>query len=752
MQYIGQTYPIHDAPAKVQGQIRYTGDMTLPGMLHAELLLSTEPHARIVSIDTADAQALPGVFGVFTFRDAPDLRFSSARLVPDEDGCVEDEPLFAQTVRYVGDRVAAVVARDADTAREAVRRIRVAYDPLPMVAGIRQVHQETGFGDPSAAEVVGRYAFDIVSDPAPSSDPAACREIETLVYTPRTHHAAMENHVCLADYSAADGLTLLTPCQGAFGVRTTVADLLGLPYTRVRVIKTPMGGSFGGKQEALLEPVAAFLALKLQQPVKLQLDRRSCMIATMTRPATLTSIRSRVTDDGRLETCRMDSLLDAGAYVSSSKAYIKALGSKIFRAYRVGRAVHTARALRTNTPKAGGARGWGSPEFFTAMEIHMDRIAGRLGMDPLALRLRNTVKSGDRDPVRKVSLGRVGLDACLRRGAAAFDWPRKRSTAPGTGRWRRGTGMACGGHTNSMVGGFVDFSAMRLRLNEDGTVVLNTAVHDMGCGTVTSLQQIVAEVLTIPPASIQVLEADTLRSPYDFGTYASRVTYVCGACARKAALKLRQKLLGTAQWVLQVPKQDLALADGRIRVKERAGDNGLDFKAVSRAAMLEYGLPLAAAAVNTVTTNPGSYGAHFCVAAVDTCTGLVQVEDYLAAHDVGRAVNPGMVEGQIQGAVQMGIGYALTEELRLDDVGRMKTDGLKDYHLINAPDMPDVRVVLLEGGGDKGPFGAKSIGEIALVPVAAAVVNAVNHALGTHLSDLPLRPEKILAALDERRT
>ena len=749
MQYIGRTYPIHDAPAKVRGETRYTGDMTLPGLLCAELLLSTAPHARIVSIDTAAAQALPGVVGVFTFCDAPDLRFSSARLVPDEDGCVEDEPLFAQTVRYVGERVAAVVARDADTAREAVRRIRVVYDPLPVVAGIRQIHRQSGFGDASAAEQVGRFDFDITSDAAAPSDPASLHDIETLVHTPKTHHAAMENHVCLADYNAADGLTLWTPCQGAFGVRTIVADLLGLPYTRVRVVKTPMGGSFGGKQEALLEPVAAFLALKIQQPVKLQLERRACMIATMTRPATLTAIRSRVAPDGRLDTCRIDSLLDAGAYVSSSKAYIHALGSKIFRAYRAGRVKHTARAFRTNTTKAGGARGWGSPEFFTAMEIHMDRIAAHLNMDPVVLRLRNTVKSGDQDPVRRLPLGRVGLDACLRRGAAAFDWPRKRSTAPGTGRWRRGTGMACGGHTNSMAGGFVDFSAMRIRLNEDGTVVLNTAVHDMGCGTVTSLQQIVAEVLTIPPASIQVLEADTLRSPYDFGTYSSRVTYVCGACARRAALKLRQKLLGTAQRVLQVPKQDLALAGGCIRVKGGSGDSGMDFKALSLSAMLQYGLPLAAAAVNTVTTNPGSYGAHFCVVTVDTCTGLVQVEDYLAAHDVGRAVNPGMVEGQIQGAVQMGIGYALTEELRLDAAGRIKTDGLKDYHLINAPDMPDVRVVLLEGGGDKGPFGAKSIGEIALVPVAAAVVNAVNHALGTHLSDLPLRPEKILAALDE---
>jgi xanthine dehydrogenase molybdenum-binding subunit len=381
----------------------------------------------------------------------------------------------------------------------------------------------------------------------------------------------------------------------------------------------------------------------------------------------------------------------------------------------------------------------------------MDQVAKRLQMDPLEFRLHNLVYPYDRDPVLNLSLGDARVRECLEKGAEAFHWKERfHRHAQEGGRYRRGVGLACGAHKNGMYGGFVDCTSMTLRMNEDGSLNLNASLHDVGCGTATAMKIIVAEVLDLEPDLITVTEADTELTGYDPGCYGSRVIYNVGACAKETAEKLKDKIMESAAFILQKPKEYLCMAEGHVFTMEGTDERRvLSYKEIAERAIRENYTDLGVAHTYYSPSNPGSYSVQFAEATVDTMTGLTRVTDFLAVGDVGRALNRGMIEGQFQGAVQMGIGYALCEEVKINDRGKPVNNGFKKYHLVNAPDMPDVKVLLIEHEGDDGPFGAKSVGEISAVPTAGAVINAVNHALGTSLSDMPLTPEKVLAAIKQ---
>jgi xanthine dehydrogenase molybdenum-binding subunit len=508
-----------------------------------------------------------------------------------------------------------------------------------------------------------------------------------------------------------------------------------------------MGGSFGGKTEYILEPVTAYMAQKTRRPVKLLLDREECMIATMVRPATASTIRTTCSPQGQLEDMDVATVLDAGAYASSTSDYAVHMCKKITKLYRLAHYHHRCQAVYTNTPVAGAARGWGAPEIVTPLEIHMDRVAAELGLDPVDLRLRNLMHPFEMDPVTKMSLGDARVRECLERGAAAFYWSARRGRAPGRGRYRRGVGVACGAHKNGMFGKFAEASNMTLKMNEDGTFELGASLHDPGCGVVTVMKVIIAEVLGVSPDLVAAGEADTSTTPFDYGTFGSRVTYVVGACAKATAEKLKEEIITAAADLLHEPRERLTVGGGEVHVQDD-GQRGVAFKDIARLSHMRHSPGITAATTYYATSNPASYSVQFAEVEVDCATGLTAVTDFLAVGDVGQAINRGMVHAQFQGAVQMGIGYALYEHMDVDEAGRSGVDGFKNYHVVNAPDMPDIRVLLVEHSGDDGPFGAKSVGEIATVPTAAAVINAVNHALGTSLSDLPATPEKILAALD----
>jgi xanthine dehydrogenase molybdenum-binding subunit len=743
MRYVGGDHAVADAALKVTGGLVYATDFSLPGLAHAKLVLSPHAHARVVSVDPSAALALPGVLGVFWHENSPARPYNRYRTLPAQT-CIEDETLFAATARFAGDRVAAVVARDEWTAARAAGLLGVEYEELPHVRAPSDALRDGAPAVHRGGNLVDEFEVATGDDLAPAADDVL---VAAAVTTPRVHHAALEPHVCVADCDASGKLTIWSPTQGVFGARTVVADLFGMSYAQVRVIKLPMGGSFGGKQEFILEPVTAFLAMSVGRPVRLALDREECISSTMVRGATATRLSLRLDPEGGLRGVDADTVVDAGAYASSTPDYARMMTHKLTRLYRIGGYRHCGRVAYTTTPVAGGARAWGAPEVTAAMEIAMDFAARELALDPVELRLRNLVEPRDEDPATGMSLGDARVRECLVRGAEAFDWAARLGRPAGRGRWRRAVGMACGAHKNGVLSPtFPDYSTMALRMNEDGSVALTASLHEVGCGTLTTMRLIVAEELGIDPRAVAVTEADSDVTPYDFGCYGSRVTYVCGEAARLTAAELKRRLLEAAAAVLGRDAGELRAEDGRVEAVTGASAT-LSYGEAVMAAKVGLSEDIAVQYTHQATGNPGAYSVQFAEVLVDRWTGLIKVTDFLAVGDVGQAINRLMVVGQFQGAVQMGIGYALCEEVKLDDAGRPAPAGFKNYHVVNAPDMPDVRVLLVEHVGDDGPYGAKSVGEIATVPTAPAIVNAVNRALGTSLTDLPLTPERVLAAL-----
>ena len=744
LQVVGKSLPIHDVVEKATGAMRYVGDLKLHGMLHAKLLLSTIANGRVRRLDLSRAERLPGVVAIFTAADTPGHRYNSHKWIEGME-VVKDETLFTDRVRFCGDRIAAVVATSRAVAEAAVRLIEVEYEALPAL-----VDPEAALL-PASAPLHGEsnllYHKEMAIGDAEAALAGGWRVVEDRVETPRIHHAAMEPHCCLAETDNHGVVTVHTPCQVIFQTQLIVAEALGIPLNRVRVIKTTTGGSFGGKSQPILEPVAAFLCLALGRPVKLLLDRSETMLASRTRTPTISRIRTAVAQDGTLLARDIYTLVDTGAYCTNGEAIAMAMGKKTFKLYRVQDQRYRSDVVYTSTPVGGPCRGYGSPQICAATEIAMDHAASAVGMDPVAFRLKNLVHPFDRDPLSGTSLGNARIIDCVRRGSALLGWDEKYNRPKTGGRFERGVGMACAAHGNGYQGAYPDFITVDLQLDSEGCAILKGAFHDLGCGTITTMQQIAAEVLAMDIGRITVPAADTLVSPFDSaGTQASRVTFVCGGAVKQAAEMLRDKLLDCAALKLGRERADLVCAGGQV-VAMGAQEVRASYAELAVYAQKERSTSLS---VNTTYQSPGnptSYAAHFAEVEVDKLTGRVKVLDYAAVHDIGKAINLGFVHGQIHGSVQMGIGMALCEEMAVDAQGRVTAGRLSRYTLPNAPEMPEIQVALIEEGEEQGPFGAKSVGEIATVPVAPAIINAINHALGTRIGRLPALPERIVAAL-----
>jgi CO/xanthine dehydrogenase Mo-binding subunit len=737
--YVGKNMPLHDAAFKVTGEVKYAADMRMPGMLYAKLLLSPLPHARIKKIHKDNALSLPGVWGVYCHENSPAALYNSQQWFTGQEN-INDEKIFSDTARFVGDRIAAVVAEDMETAEKALSLLEVEYEELPAIYDAEEsfsvlkplFQKEVSCGEPEEAF---KRAHKVVED---------------RVETQKIHHAALEPHVCMAYLDHTRTLTVVSPCQQAFSVRIVLASVLGMPHNKIRIIKPPMGGSFGGKQEVILEPVTGFLALKTGRPVMIQMNRREAIMATRTRTKTIGYVRTAVDEDGKILARDADIISDVGAYTSNGVSISMAILKKLSRLYNIENQHSRVSSVYTNTPVAGAARGYGGPQVHTITETNMDHTALALGMDPVDFRLKNLVHPYALDPMGGPPLGNAQIIACLRKGAEEFNWQDKRKVPPGGGRIKYGVGVACASHNNGIFGGGQEFAAMNLRMLDDGSVLLNACLHELGCGTITTMQQIVAEVLDLSPSKIEVPEVDTHRSPYDIGSTASRVTFVCGKSALQAALKLKSLLQQEAALILKCRPEDVFMQEEKIWSGQHP-DRKFSYGEMAALIQDSSNMELSVTENYVAQANPSSYGVNFCAVEVDTLTGLVKVVEVVAVHDLGQAINPALVEGQVYGGIQMGLGMALTEEIQIDGTtGVPKSDNFGNYHILNAPDMPPVRVFLIEEGEVEGPYGAKSIGEICTVPITAAVVNAVNHALGTRITTLPLTPERIVAALSSK--
>jgi len=748
MEQVSQRVPLIDGLGKVTGRLRFAADMAMPGLAHGALLLSPRPHARVVSLDPSAALDIAGVIGVWWHANTPQNGYNSSIWYCGQ-AALADERMFPPVVRHVGDRVAVVLAETEAAARAALSKIAVEYQDLPAVLGAQaaldQAEPAADAGAFSYRNPVDEVVF-VHGDP----DAAFARAdhvAEVAVTTPRSHHCAVEPHVCLAWPEEKGRIAIHSPCQSVFAVQAVVAQALAMEPARLHVTKAPIGGSFGGKAEPILDPICAYLAERTGRPVRIALNRHETFTATRTRSPVDGRMRIALSADGRILGRDTDVVVDIGAYCTGGNYLPGSMLQRLARLYAVPAERYRGRAVYTNTLPTGAFRGYGSPQIHAQGEIALDLALRDMGLDAVEARMANIVAPGARDPWQRLDLGNARGADCLKRGAEVFGWAERRRAAVGKGRFRHGVGMAAATHINGCFPGDDEATTATLRLLADGRAELVCALHDLGCGSDTSLAQIAAEVLGLRADEIVVVTADTDSCAYDLGTRASRMTYIAGEAVRLAALALSAAVADTAALALNAGAGEIELRGGRAEATHASIT--LAELAVWLAAR-GTGLP-AATHTHRASANPGSYAAHFAEVEVDALTGRVKVVDYLAVHDVGRAINPMLVEGQIHGGVQIGIGYALYEGCRYGSGnGAILADSFARYTLVNAPEMPALRVLLVEEGEPTGPFGAKAVGEIATIPVAPAVVNAVNHALGTRLTELPLLPDRVVAALQAR--
>lgn len=738
--YIGKNIIRCDAVDKVQGRFLYLLDEPFPNALFGVILMSPHANATVKSIDVSEAIKIEGV-EIFTYFDAPSIKYNSGEWFPGQ-GDFPDETILTGHPRHVGDRIALVMAETEEKARKARDLVRVEYKIMPAVVSLDTAGEMAGI-----LHEDGQKSFDgsvCYGDIENAFSQATYIESDTVT-TPKVHHAAMETHSVLAIPRPGDVIEVRTPCQITFGVQHSVAQVLKLPLSKIRVIKTNMGGTFGGKQEVVFEVLCAWAANKLKRPVFINTTREETIISTRTRAATKGRVETAIDTQGVILGRRFDITVDAGAYLTGTKKVMMAMGKKVSRLYRIPALDYRGRTVRTSTTPAGACRGYGSPQIHTITEIHTDLLCSRLGFDPLEFRIKNLLNEFEEDLSGGANIGKARVIKCLKKGSEAFGWEKSKTPKVSRGRFFTGSGFACCTHGNGYYKTkYHDFSNMSLRILEDGSAILRASIQELGSGATTALAQIVAEVTGIDVSKITVTETDTQFTSYDSGCQASRVIYVCGECARLVSEAVVKMLSQEASKLLDKPvrfSEGSLICEGKI----------LEIGETVREIMEKRRVSIEAHYEHRPVMNPASFGAHFTEVTVDKLTGLVKINRYLAVHDIGQAINESFVRGQIFGGVQMGIGMALCEELPFDSNGMPKARNFDKYHLINAPDMPDTEIILIEDSEPGGPFGAKSIGEISTVPVSAAIVNAVNRALGSSLTDLPLTPAKIVQAVAEQK-
>jgi CO/xanthine dehydrogenase Mo-binding subunit len=755
---IGHAVAKPDAWLKATGSATYAGDVRLPGMLEARVLRSPYPHARIVSIDTSEAEALPGVFAVVTGKDCTGTRIG--RFIRDRHA------LAREKVLYIGEPVAAVAAMDEETAERAVQVIEIEYDELPAVFDLEHalapdapiLHPDLSDYQDAARSVREGNLRNRVRHEVGDVD-AAFREPGAVVYeatyrTPRQNQGFTEPHAAIAQADGTGKVTVWASIKAPFRARVSIADTLGIPMSRVRLIAPAIGGDFGGKGAAFIEPIVALLARKAKRPVRLTLSRVEELRAMTSRPTCVMTMKRAARPDGTLTALESTSLYAVGGVDDTMAGSVNAATSLI-GAYRIPNVRLEATAAYTNNSPSGHVRAPSGPQTAFALESAMDSLARKLGMDPLVFREKNALHDGDVVPSGHGVLHNSGLEEVIQRGR---DWM-KRELGPK--RPNQGVGIALGLwalHPNPPA---VD-SAATVKIDVDGSVAVLTGVADQGGGQWTLVAQVASEVLGIPFDRVSVIAADTEATPYESGTGGSNTTYRVGNVIRQAAEEARHKLLRVAAERLNVDEEELDLVEGEVIVRADPSKR-ITIAAAAQAAMASPAGPIVGTSAEgreleirehgeeqAERVDAPSFASHIAQIAVDPETGVIDVERYYTAQDVGKALNLLACKGQIEGGVVFGLGYSLTEEL-LSENGQNLNSNLWEYLLPTAPHVPELTVDVVEVPSTFGPFGAKGIGETPCIPVAAAIANALEDAIGVRVTEAPLTPERVLTAIREQR-
>jgi CO/xanthine dehydrogenase Mo-binding subunit len=756
---IGTSIPRTDAIEKVVGRALYATDLKIQGMLHGKILRSPLPHAKILNVDTSRAQRLPGVKAIVTGKDL-NARYGT---------CIQDQPYYCfDKVRYIGDPVAGVAAINLDIAEEALELITVDYEELPPVFDPLTAMEPDA---PLIHESLGSYWHGPHYFPLPGTN--ICNHFklrkgdiekgfqesdfvsEDTFRTPMVQHCHLEPHASIAQVDPSGQITIWTTTQHPYSCRRELARSLGIPMNRVRVIVTHVGGGFGGKVYLKVEPLCVALAMKIKnnKPVKIVLTREEEFFATsIVRHPSVVRIKTGVKKDGTLAARKVNLVMDTGAYADAGPPITRNAGFSCNGPYKIPNIWVDSYCVYTNKTIAGALRGFGIPQIMWAIDSQMDMLAKGIGMDPVEFRLRNALEEGSISATGQI-LHSVGIKECIRKAAEAIEWGKR-------GGKNRGKGIGVM-HKMTMT---PSSSSAFVKLNDDGTVEVLSSTVEMGQGSNTVLAQIVAEELGLNVKDVKVVSPDTDVTPFDHGTSSSRSTFHMGNAVKGAAADAKKQLFDIAATELEANPEDLEVKNGFIFVRG-SPERGIS---VSKVAMggsyLGRGKPIMGRGTFNVPdatildretgqgANPAifwMYAAQAAEVEVDRETGKVAVLRIASAHDIGRAINPAACEQQIEGALATGIGTTLMEEIKLDG-GKTLNPNFVDYKMPTSLDMPEMIPILVEAPHERGPYGAKGLGEPALAPTAPAIANAIYDAVGVRIKDLPITPDKVMRALKEK--
>ncbi|MFQ5912944.1 MAG: xanthine dehydrogenase family protein molybdopterin-binding subunit [Nitrospinota bacterium] len=732
---VGKSLPRLDGPEKALGMAVFGDDVFLPGTLVGRVLRSPMAHARIVNIRVEAAKNLPGVHAVVTGRDIPDVHYGDV---------VKDRRAVAlEKVRHVGDPVALVAAEDAETAEAALRLIQVDYQELATLTGpleaLREgaglVHEDScRYEAPGGIERRGNICAGKVSE---MGDPDAAWEkaevvIEGEFITPEVHAAYIEPHAALASVDPAGKVTVWTTTQGSYGCRKHTARVMGLPLSKVNVIPTAVGGGFGAKMPTLIEPLAALLARAAGRPVKLTLTREEDFEGSTPRHPTITRSRLGADREGNILVKEVDFYLDTGAYTDLVPIMVATRAQMAVGPYRVPHARVRIYAVYTNKPSCGIVRAPAGPQLTFVAETQMDELARRTGIDPYELRLRNSLRLGDVGMDGEVK-SQISLPETLRRAREAAGFPPEGGDGHLYGR-----GVASG-----FWRGPAGAASCSVRLDDDGTAQIITGSVDI-TGSSTSIAQVVAEELGLPADQVNIVTADTDSGSLSPGSGGSQITRALSTAAQQAARAAKKQILETAAKKLEAHVDDLLLTDGRVAVGS-SSERSLPLPHVLRAAKSVSG-PVFGHGVSPDLPVAPIYVTQVADVAVDPETGEVEILRVVSVQDVGFAINPLGIEGQIEGGVLQGVGYATMEELRFED-GRIVNPHLDAYIIPTSRDAVEVITGIVEEPAPEGAFGVRGVGEPPIICTLAALANAVYDATGVRVRQLPLSPERVLTGL-----
>jgi putative selenate reductase molybdopterin-binding subunit len=775
MKTVGHGEPKVDAVKLVQGKPAFTADFEKRDLLVAKVLRSPHAHAMIKRIDTSQAEALEGVAAVLTWKDIPRVVYSTAGQSHPIPGPLDSFSLDKK-VRFVGDRVAFVAAETLEIAEAALKLIEVDYEILPPILDSTRamdenapiIHDEPEYvnfdeSDPSR-NIAAELRIDIGDLDKGFAEADHIFEAEYEV--PKVQQAHIEPHVVITYWDEDDRLVIRTSTQVPFHVRRQIAPVLDLPIKRIRVIKPRIGGGFGGKQEVLIEDVAAHLTIATGRPVIYEMTREEEFTASRTRHPMRIRMKTGVKKDGTITANEMTCLSDTGAYGCHALTVTGNTGHKAMALY-VGDGPYRkepnirfyADVVYTNTVPSGAYRGYGVPQGFWPVERHMETIARALALDPIDFRLKNALRPGEIHPFSKVwSEGRepmpetiytIGLEECVQQGRMMIDWDKKFNnetwhTVPGKKHLRKGIGVAMVMQGTAIP--YLDMGGASIKMNDDGSFNLLVGATDLGTGSDTVLAQMAAETLGIPIDDILVYSSDTDFTPFDKGAYASSTTYISGAATVKAAEKVAHRIRERASKMfaekgLEVPAGEVLLEDRKAIAP--SGDY-LTLEEIALNALHEVDQEqIMGVASHMSPVAPPPFAAQFAEVTVDIESGMVTVDKLVMAVDSGVIINPVTASGQIEGGMTQSLGYAVSEEMVYDEKGRPREKSFEDYHIFRADEMPELSTIFVETFEPSHPFGAKAVAEIPMDGVAPAVGNAIVDACGASLTSIPALPEKI---------